>query len=239
MLRKLSLSLAGIGSIVLAAAAASLTGASPVSLHTQTPAEQKILAQLDQQTTVEFLDTPLRDAMTFIGDLHGLPIIIEKTALEEAGIATDEPINRQLSGIKLRSALNIMLEPLGLTYLIEDEVLKITTAASAAERLETRVYTIRSLEKAGIDSQTLAKTVRQTIRPESWAAEELEPQPGNVFMGFPGAAAAERPSPPKRTGRGTIAALPGALVVLQSQRIHDEVAELLSQLARLEQVRGE
>jgi len=80
-----------------------------------------------------------------LADYHNIPIIIDETALEEEGIDTQEPINRVLSGITLRSALKIILEPLELTYVIEDEVMKITTEVKAEDILSTRVYPVGDL----------------------------------------------------------------------------------------------
>ncbi|MDA0590319.1 MAG: hypothetical protein O3C17_20145, partial [Planctomycetota bacterium] len=50
-----------------------------------------------------------------------------------------------LSGITLRSGLKILLKDLNLTYVIEDEVMKITTVDLANERLSTRVYPVGDL----------------------------------------------------------------------------------------------
>jgi hypothetical protein len=116
-----------------------------VDLHRASPAEDRITAALNDQTTVNFADTPLLDAVQYISRQHEIPIILDVISLEEAGVLTDEPINLILSGITLRSALKIMLEDLDLTYLIEDEVMKITTIDVANERLSTRVYPVGDL----------------------------------------------------------------------------------------------
>jgi hypothetical protein len=50
-----------------------------------------------------------------------------------------------MKGITLRSALRLLLQPLGLTYIIEDEVMKITTQAKADEKTSTRVYPVGDL----------------------------------------------------------------------------------------------
>ena len=70
--------------------------------------------------------------MEFLADLHNIPILVVDRVLDDEGIPTDEPINLVLAGIKLRSLLKIMLEDLGLTYIIEDEVMKITTLLDAS-----------------------------------------------------------------------------------------------------------
>ena len=118
-----------------------------VDLHKNSPAEEKIQAALidPQGVEIEFIDTPLKEAMDFIADANGITIIMDEPALTEEGISIDEPINRILSGVTLRSALKIILEPLGLTYIIEDEVMKITTSLAAEDKLSTRVYPVGDL----------------------------------------------------------------------------------------------
>ena len=119
-----------------------------VDLHKMSPAEERIQSALGTETEVEFLDTSLTDAMTFLGDQHNIQIILDELALSEEGLQPDEPITRTLSGVSLRSALRIILQPLGLQYVIQDEVMKITTV-TAANDLEkygsTRVYPVGDL----------------------------------------------------------------------------------------------
>ena len=54
-------------------------------------------------------------------------------------------INLELSGVMLRSALKLMLEPHDLTYVIQDEVMQITTVTKAEEKMSTRVYPVADL----------------------------------------------------------------------------------------------
>ncbi len=116
-----------------------------VDLHKSSKAEENIAAQLDKQTEVAFIDTPLTDVVTFLSDYHNIPIIIDNEALTEEGIAADTAVTRTLTGVKLRSALKIILQPLQLSYVIEDEVMKITTSAKEKLRLQTRVYPVGDL----------------------------------------------------------------------------------------------
>ena len=108
-------------------------------------AEQRILDALESDTKIDFLDEPLSDAMTYLEQYHGIQIEIDNRALEEAALTTDIPISKQLSGIKLKSALNLILKDLGLTYVIQDEVLQITTPDEAELRLVTKVYPVADL----------------------------------------------------------------------------------------------
>ena len=96
----------------------------PDDLDKLSKAEKHITAELDKQTELAFDDTPLTDVVTFLADYHNIPIIIDAEALTKAGIATDTPVTRTLTGVKLRSALKVILQPLNLGYVIEDDVLK-------------------------------------------------------------------------------------------------------------------
>ncbi|QDU38312.1 hypothetical protein Mal4_26390 [Maioricimonas rarisocia] len=123
---------------------------SSVDLHQNSPNEQRIYEQLDAITEIEFQGSPLSDVVTYISELHNIPILLDEAALSEVGIGPDEEISLIISGIKLRSALKIMLENVQgvtLTYLIEDEVMKITTAevAEADDKMQTRVYPVADL----------------------------------------------------------------------------------------------
>jgi hypothetical protein len=116
-----------------------------VDLKRNRPKEERIRQALDETTEVSFVDTSLRDALDYIEDLHNFDIIILEKEITDEGASADVQINLELSGIMLRSALKLMLEPHDLTYVIRDEVMKITTIAKADENLETRVYPVADL----------------------------------------------------------------------------------------------
>ena len=107
--------------------------------------EEKIRRALSQPTTVEFLDLPLEDAITFLKEYHNINIYIDKPTLTDEGVAIDQPVTLKLAGVTFRSVLKLLLEPVQLTYVIEDEVMKITTSAKAGEKLQTRVYPVGDL----------------------------------------------------------------------------------------------
>ncbi|MHC4875209.1 MAG: VWA domain-containing protein [Planctomycetota bacterium] len=120
-----------------------------VTLYDPSPSEVKIQAALDQPTSINFVeDFPLQDAVDQLSRQYEIPIILDRLAIEEFGYTVDEPLNvPPLSNITLRSALKIMLEELELTYIIEDEVMKITSidVANDPTKLPTRVYPVGDL----------------------------------------------------------------------------------------------
>ncbi|MCH7990262.1 MAG: hypothetical protein IID46_14065, partial [Planctomycetes bacterium] len=118
-----------------------------VDLHRESPSETRIRAELDGPSNLDLVDMPLSEVIDHIRDIHGINIILDKRVLEEASMDTSEIVNFQLSGIKLRSALKIILENLTepLTYIIEDEVMKITTLEEADSQLSIQVYPVGDL----------------------------------------------------------------------------------------------
>jgi tetratricopeptide (TPR) repeat protein len=112
------------------------------------PAEKRILQQLDSPTSLEFpAGTTVKDVLDFLKEYHKIEIQLDTQALKDVGITSDkqfeEPIS--LKGISLRSALRLLLRQLQATYLIENEVLLITTPDKAQERLTTKVYPVADL----------------------------------------------------------------------------------------------
>ncbi|MCC7083376.1 MAG: hypothetical protein IT427_00035 [Pirellulales bacterium] len=108
--------------------------------------EKKISIVLGEPVDFDFIETPLQGVLDYIKDHHGLQIVFESNVLSAAGI---DPatllITTNLKGISLRSALRLLLSAQGLTYYINDEVLKITTIEQAESVFGTRLYDVRDL----------------------------------------------------------------------------------------------
>ncbi len=116
-----------------------------VDLARSGDAEQRIYAALDQDTSLDFIETPFTDVIDYLERTHEIPIEIDATAMTELAIDTSTPINRTIKGVSLRSALRLMLKDLGLTYVIQDEVLLITSPETAETNLITKVYPVGDL----------------------------------------------------------------------------------------------
>ena len=126
---------------------------SAVSLQADSAAEERIRAALDQPTSLAGLrpgDT-LSQALDVLAGIHQITILPDGPRLDLEGLdLRDLPIENppELEGVKLKSALKLLLESVGdvpLTYIVEDEVMKITTQDYADERLFTRVYPVGDL----------------------------------------------------------------------------------------------
>jgi hypothetical protein len=188
--------------------------------------EEKILASLSKPTTVEFLDLPLEDCITFVKEYHNVNIWMDKGTLTDEGVALDQPITLKLAGVSFRSVLNLLLEPVQLTYIVEDDVMKITTRAKAAEKLITRTYPVGDLyqgrvtadetvpaEKAAPKDKPailrpgdLEKAIMKTVEPDSW--DDTKKNPASI----------------------TYVKESGSLVIRQSWGAHTKILDLLRDL---------
>ncbi len=120
---------------------------SSTDLSHRSPGRKKIEEALKQPTQFEFVETPLKDVVDYLKDLHQIEIQLDVAALKEVGVEDSTPITKNLKGISLRSALKLLLDELQLKYVIHNEVLLITSPAKAEseEYLTTKVYPMPDL----------------------------------------------------------------------------------------------
>jgi hypothetical protein len=159
----------------------------------ESPATVKIEKALGEPTEMEFIEAPLTDVIDYLKHRHMIEIQLDNKALEESGVATDTQIAHKLKGISLRSALQLVLRDIELTYVIRDEVLLITSAANAETILEVRIYAVGDLLHAHgqpIGSRSLAEQLKEviasTVAPNTWAevggAGSIQYWPGNESL---------------------------------------------------------
>ena len=91
-------------------------------------AEKEILKALKSPVEeFDFDQMPLNDVIAQLNKQYKINILLDGHALETASIdPSTTMVSMSLKGISLRSALRLLLGGLGLTYMIADEVSKIT-----------------------------------------------------------------------------------------------------------------
>jgi general secretion pathway protein D len=110
--------------------------------------ENEILRRLEtQQVTLNFeRPMPFEEILKILSGQTGVPIIVDWAALREVDVTSDRLIPVQImQTIKLRSALNLILEQLHLSYIVKNEMLNITSAAKAKGELYPVSYYIGDL----------------------------------------------------------------------------------------------
>jgi hypothetical protein len=159
---------------------------------------------------LDYADQPLQDVVTQLSDEYGIGIQLNKTALEEAGIGTDSKVSVTLHNISLRSALKLMLRTLQLTWIIQDEVLIITTKEDAEKVLDTCVYNVQGLvdDSDPKSLKALIDVIYGCVQVDTWAVNG-------------GGPAEVRPLPS------------GLLVVSQTPAVQEQVSALLTKIRKM------
>ncbi len=112
----------------------------------RTEREQAIERKLKSPVLVQFNNTPLSEVMHQLMKLAGVNIHLDERGLAEEGVSTDTPVTIKLDEqISLESALNLILEELHLSYVIKDEVLKITSEQRRIGETYPRTYDVADL----------------------------------------------------------------------------------------------
>lgn len=203
-----------------------VTSAGLARLHPQTTKDEiKIIEALETSTTFDFVDLPLEDCIAFLKDFHKIKIWIDRQGLTDEGMALDQPITLKLAGVKLRSVLMLLLEPVQLTYVVEDNLLKFVPSRMANNKLITHTYQVHDLfhESTIAEDQPFEEhgaprcppstlrpgdveaTIKTTIDPESWDAQQ-----GLGLMKYDSES--------------------GSLVIRQRPSAHEQILQLLSAL---------
>jgi hypothetical protein len=184
-------------------------------------ARQRIERVLNQplKQPLEFIEQPLRDVATILAETYDIPIQFDTKALDAVAASPDVEVSVQIANVTLRSALELMLKTAGaeeLTYVVDDEVLLITTLEEAETRLEVIVYRVDDLvadpsagesRSEAADFDTLIDVIVSSVEHESW--QENGKGEGEIHA-FP----------------------PGMIVISQTARVHEQVQRLLDDLRR-------
>lgn len=168
---------------------------------------------------LDFVDTPLNQIMAVISDDYEIPILFDVPSIEAVACSPDVKVTFSVGNVSLRSALDLMLQIAAsdLTYVIDKEVLMITTDEEAEKRLQVRVYRVDDLQipkvpnlagaSAYADFDSLIDLIVSNVERDSWHENgtgegEINPH-----------------------GRGIV-------VISQTPLVHEQVERLLDDLRR-------
>jgi hypothetical protein len=179
--------------------------------------EAAIKEALAKPTAMEFIETPLSDVIDWLKDHLRIEIQLDKKALGDVGIGSDTPVTMNVRGVSLRSALNLMLRDLNLRWMIQDEVLLITTPEEAESRLTTKVYDVSDLVvcrnkdgKLWDDYDSLIEGITACVKPTTWDQ-----------VGGPGSIS------------GVSLGMAKVLIVSQPQDVHEDIVPLLAEIREI------
>jgi hypothetical protein len=147
-----------------------------------TPKEKAIMQALNSSISVSFKDSPFEAAIEYLRTLTGMPIAVDKSVLDAAGVTYETKVSVRLPEVSFRTVLRRVLGEVGLTYVVKEETVQIITPQQAREMVVTRVYPIRDLITgdwfdvsfgwdefvAARNAAMLIDLIKHTIEPASW-----------------------------------------------------------------------
>lgn len=106
----------------------------------------EIEQKLRTPVMLNFRDSPLATVLEHLANLAQVNLHLDPQGLAEEAVSSDTPVTIRLSQeISLRSALNLILQPLHLSYVIKDEVLKVTSEQMRDGEVFTVTYDVADL----------------------------------------------------------------------------------------------
>jgi hypothetical protein len=184
-----------------------------------TDKERSILAGLNKTVTIQVQSAKFEDVIQQVSDQIHQPILLDKAAIAEAQISYDTTVSDQLPGVSARTALRKILGEFGLTYVIKDQAIQVTSTQKARDLMIVRSYYVGDLLGNGGIGGALA--LAQTPVSQLQVAQQVKQLIDMVQ------AAIDPMTWKENGGQGTITfhAPASSLVIKQSAEVHAMLAE--------------
>jgi general secretion pathway protein D len=108
--------------------------------------EIEIEKKLRTPVSMQFTNAPLSKVLDYLAKVTEVNMYLDPRGLEQEGVTTDKLVTIDVRHeIMLKSVLNLVLQPLHLSYVIKDEVLKITSEQLRDGQVFTVTYPVGDL----------------------------------------------------------------------------------------------
>lgn len=112
----------------------------------RSPRERQIESKLTSPVLLKLDKRPLREVLDQLEKLADINIFLDPQGAAAEGVTSDTPVSINLSKeISLKSALLLILEPLRMSYVIENDVLKVTSGEMTHGKVYTKSYPVADL----------------------------------------------------------------------------------------------
>ncbi len=112
----------------------------------RSPKELEIEQRLKTPVSLKFANAPISQVFEKLSAMTGVPIYLDQRGLAAEGVDSSTPISIDLSSeISLKSALSLILAEHHLSYVVKDEVLKITSDRMRSEEVYPVTYPVGDL----------------------------------------------------------------------------------------------
>ncbi|MCH7688745.1 MAG: hypothetical protein IH899_19030, partial [Planctomycetes bacterium] len=111
----------------------------------RTEREKEIENSLTRQISLHFERARLIDVIKHIAAVTNINVMLDTLGLEDEGIDSNTLVTIDVDRIMLKSALNLLLKPMNLDYMVENEVLNVTSRLRQQGTLRTITYPVADL----------------------------------------------------------------------------------------------
>jgi len=136
------------------------------------PAEQQAETETrlaEKIVSLELPAVPLRKAVSLLEAISGLRITYDLDEMEAAGASLDTPVRLKQTDASVGEILRAMLDPLGLTYMVEGNNVLISRADAAQQEIRSVRYDVSDLATgAESEPEDIARLLERFVLPESW-----------------------------------------------------------------------
>lgn len=163
-------------------------------------AREEMRRKLDQEGEFSFDNQPIRDVVISMSDMYGFEIHLNEKGILEQSLTPEEPITIKTKG-SLRSALQRILDPLGLDYGVHEDYLEITGGKSAPYTV--LAYNLAHIADNSSEGESIFSAIKSMVNLDEWG------QGG---------------------GNASCHLIGSVLLVKASERAHEEIETVLAQL---------
>jgi hypothetical protein len=109
--------------------------------------------------------TPLSEVVEHLGKTLNAPVALDRAALDRLDVRTDDTLQLELHGVRLKTGLRLLLDQLDLTYRVEpeDNLLVITDLTGADDPFQRVLSEVKSLHRDVHDLQDDLDGVRAAL----------------------------------------------------------------------------
>jgi type II secretory pathway component GspD/PulD (secretin) len=152
--------------------------------------ERQIELKLEQPLTLEFKQASLREVIDKFADLAKINLIVDEPAIAAVGLDLEKVmVNEKISQpISLRNVMQVILDKYRLQFVVENDVVQVTTQTKAKGRMYTKVYSVMDLvtpipDFALPEHASLDKTFQRLSNPtQPWMSASSSAGLGNGQM---------------------------------------------------------
>lgn len=151
-----------------------------------TAEEKKLLLSLDTPIKGGLNNAPFQEAVQLLSTAIDQKIYVDTKSLEARGVNLDDKVDVP-GGVSARSALRVMLQSKGLTFVLRENIIQVVTLEEAKKQCVARAYDVRDLVSGGAlvgnvgpwgayldyqataaNAQIIIDAIKKGVEPSAW-----------------------------------------------------------------------